>query len=432
MSSLTITPPKGPLRGVLSLPGDKSITHRALILSALAEGAATVSGYCQGEDCLNTLRALQGLGIAIERQPDVLHISGQGRWGLREPTTHLDLGNSGTGFRLLTGVLASQDFFTVLTGDDSLRRRPMNRIVDPLREMGAKISGRKGGQFAPLALTGNRLKGVDYVAPLSSAQVKSAILLAGLFAEGTTCFTEPQLSRDHTERLFRYFEIPLEVQGKTLVLKAHQSFKAKDLCVPGDLSAAAFFLVAGTIVPGSELMLPNVGMNPARTGIIDILKDMGGDISVENVREVCGEPVADLVVRAASLKGMTIGRDRIPQTIDELPVLCVAAAFATGETRVTGAEELRVKETDRIRTMVTELKKLQVSIQETEDGFIIQGGATLFGGTCTSHGDHRVAMSVAIAALRADSSVQIDDTDCIETSFPGFQGNLLELLTNSC
>ena len=432
MSSLTIAAPKGPLRGVIALPGDKSITHRALILNALSEGSATVSGYCQGEDCLNTLRALQALDVSIERKPNVLHIVGQGLWGFHEPATHLDLGNSGTGFRLLTGVLAGQDFFTVVTGDDSLRRRPMNRIVDPLREMGAKIDGRNGGQLAPLALTGRQLKGIEYVAPLSSAQVKSAILLAGLFAEGSTCFTEPQLSRDHTERMFRYFGIPLESQGKTLVLKGHHSFKAKDLFVPGDLSAAAFFLVAGTIVPGSELTLPNVGMNPARTGIIEILKDMGGDISVKNLREECGEPVADLVVRASSLKGIAIGKDRIPQTIDELPILCVAAAFATGETRVTGAEELRVKETDRIRTMATELKKLQVAIQETEDGFVIQGGSKVTGGVCTSHGDHRVAMSVAIAALRADSPTRIDDTDCIETSFPSFQGNLLELLTNSC
>lgn len=431
MNSLTITPSRGPLRGTVTLPGDKSVTHRALLLSALAEGTATVSGYCRGEDCLNTLKALQELGVPIQVGPESLQVKGQGLWGLSEPTRPLDLGNSGTGFRLLAGILAGQPFFSVLTGDDSLRSRPMSRIVLPLRSMGATIAGRQDGQFAPLAISGTQLKGMAYESPIASAQVKSALLLAGLFAEGDTRFTEPQLSRDHTERMYRYFGIPLDSDGLTLTVKGGHGFGARDLQVPGDMSAAAFFLVAGTIVPGSEITLLNVGMNPARTGILDILNAMGADIVVTNAREASGEPVADLVVRSASLRGVTIGGDAIPQAIDEFPIICIAAAFAKGETRVSGAQELRVKETDRIHAMVTELQKVQVDIQETEDGFVIQGGSGISGGICSSYGDHRVAMSMAIAGLMADSPIRVDDIDCIETSFPGFQNKLLELLTNS-
>ncbi len=430
MSSLTITP-KGPLRGTVHVPGDKSITHRALILSALAEGDSTIRGYCRGEDCLNTLSVLQKLGIPIEVEPDQVHVSGKGLWGLTEPAEPLDCGNSGTGLRLLTGVLAGQQFFTVLTGDASLRSRPMGRIVKPLQLMGAHIQGRNGGALAPLAVTGSRLKGSDYVSPVSSAQIKSAVLLAGLFAEGDTRFSEPLQSRDHTERMFRFLGIPFEVEGNSIRVTGGQSFQAKDLFVPGDLSAAAFFIVGASIVPDSEVRIPNIGLNPARTGILDILTEMGANIQIDNQRDESGEPVGDLMIRTAPLRGISIGADQVPKTIDEFPIFCVAAALAQGQTTVTGAEELRVKETDRIQAMATELKKLNVAIEETPDGFVVQGGSSLQGGHCQSHGDHRVAMAIAIAALTAESPTVIDDTDCIETSFPGFHGKLLELLTNS-
>ena len=430
MSALTITP-QGPLRGTIRVPGDKSITHRALLASALAEGSATITGYCRGEDCLNTLRALQALGVTIEVETDQVRVWGKGLGGLTEPVQHVDCGNSGTGLRLLAGVLASQPFFSILTGDDSLRRRPMGRIVNPLRMMGATIQGRKGGELAPLAIQGGALQGIEYRSPVSSAQIKSAVLFAGLFAEGETRFSEPVQSRDHTERMFRYLGIPLETDGCHVVLPGRPTYAAKDLFVPGDLSAAAFFIVGASLVPDSEVRIVNIGLNPARTGILDILCEMGADIRIVNQREQAGEPVGDLLVRTASLRGVTIEASHVPKMIDEFPIFCVAAALAEGRTVVTGAEELRVKETDRIHAMATELAKLNVPIQETPDGFILHGGATIKGGTCMSHGDHRVAMALAIAALTGDAPTTILDTDCIATSFPDFHDNLLELLTIS-
>ncbi len=438
MASLTITP-AGPLKGTISVPGDKSITHRAIILSALAEGESTIAAYCRGEDCLHTMRAFQAMGIQIEEQPDRLRVQGKGLWGLTEPRQPLDCGNSGTGIRLLAGLLAGQDFFSTLTGDESIRRRPMGRIVKPLREMGAKIAGRKGGEFAPLAITGSRLHGIAYDSPVASAQVKSCLLLAGLYAEGTTHITEPRRSRDHTERMFRYFGIPLRENGLRLSVQGRPSvgWTARPVTVPGDLSAAAFFIVGASLIPGSDVTLTNVGMNPTRTGVLDVLREMGANIQAVNQREEAGEPVADLRVRSAQLHGVTIGPDRIPQTIDEFPVLCVAAALADGETSITGAGELRVKESDRIATMATELRKLGASVTETKDGLVIQGlggqkTKRLSGAVCTSYGDHRVAMSMAIAGLAAEGETTIQDTTCIETSFPGFEYKLLELLTKSC
>lgn len=432
MSSLTITP-GGPLRGTISVPGDKSITHRAIILSALAEGDSLITGYCRGEDCLNTARAFRAMGVRIDEQPDRLRVYGKGLWGLSEPEQPIDCGNSGTGIRLLTGLLAGQDFFTVLTGDESVRRRPMGRVVKPLREMGASIAGRKGGELAPLAVTGSRLRGIAYRSPVASAQVKSSLLLAGLYAEGTTRITEPRPSRDHTERIFRYFGIPVTVEGSSVSLPGRPIGwgGAKELAVPGDLSAAAFFLVGATIVPGSDVTITGVGVNPTRSGLLEILSEMGANIHVTNQREEAGEPVADLHVRAASLRGIRIGAERIPQTIDEFPILCVAAAVAEGDTIVTGATELRVKESDRIATMAAELKKMGVTTTETPDGLIIQGSRDrrFRGASCTSHGDHRVAMSLAIAGLIADAPSRIEETACIETSFPGFDDKVSELLT---
>lgn len=432
MPSLTINP-GGPLRGTIAVPGDKSITHRAIILSALAEGDSLITGYCHGEDCLNTARAFRAMGVRIDEQPDRLRVYGKGLWGLSEPEQPIDCGNSGTGIRLLTGLLAGQDFFTVLTGDESIRRRPMGRVVKPLREMGASIAGRKGGELAPLAVTGSRLRGIAYRSPVASAQVKSSLLLAGLYAEGTTCITEPRPSRDHTERIFRYFGIPVTVEGSSVSLPGRPIGwgGAKELAVPGDFSAAAFFLVGATIVPGSDVTITGVGVNPSRIGLLDILNDMGAKITVTNRREEAGEPVADLQIRSASLRGINIGAERIPQAIDEFPILCVAAAVAEGDTIVTGATELRVKESDRIATMAAELKKMGVTTTETPDGLIIHGSRDrrFRGASCTSHGDHRVAMSLAIAGLIADAPSRIEETTCIETSFPGFDGKVSELLT---
>ncbi|WP_053378228.1 3-phosphoshikimate 1-carboxyvinyltransferase [Nitrospira moscoviensis] len=437
MTALTITAGR-PLAGTTTVPGDKSVTHRAIMLTALAEGTSVISRYCRGEDCLNTMRALQSLGVPIDETPEQLTVHGKGFWGLTEPQGPIDCGNSGTGIRLLAGLLAGQDFFTVLTGDESIRRRPMGRVVKPLRQMGAVIAGRKGGELAPLAITGTRLCGIDYRSPVASAQVKSSLLLAGLFAEGATRFSEPRLSRDHTERMFRFFGVPLTREGDTLVLQGRPAvgWTGRDLVIPGDFSAAAFFVVGATIVPGSDITIRNVGINPTRTGLLDVMRSMGADIQVLNTREEAGEPVADLRVRSAPLKGVTIGEDLIPQTIDEFPVLCVAAAVAEGDTVITGAEELRVKESDRIATMSAELRAMGARITERSDGMVIQGlGKAAENGRlqparqAQSHGDHRVAMSLAIGALTAASPMTIGDTACVETSFPDFESTLTALLT---
>lgn len=437
MKTLTINP-GGPLKGTVTVPGDKSITHRAIVLSALAEGETTIRGYCRGEDCLNTARAFRAMGIQIQEAPGQLRVSGKGRWGLAEPDQPIDCGNSGTAIRLLAGLLAGQDFFTVLTGDESVRRRPMGRIVRPLRRMGATIAGRKGGELAPLAVAGSRLRGMMYESPVASAQVKSALLLAGLFAEGITRVIEPRLSRDHTERMLRSLGVPVRVQGTTVEVEGRQPVGwggERTMVVPGDLSAAAFFAVAASVIPGSDVTVQGVGVNPTRTGCLDILREMGGDLQVLREREEGGEPVADLRIRSAPLHGLRIGPDRIPQAIDELPVLFVAAALAEGETKITGAEELRHKESDRIATMASELGRMGVRIEEAPDGVLIRGigrGETppLKGGRFTSHGDHRVAMSLAVAALLAAAPVHIDQADSIETSFPEFESKLLELLTS--
>src|SRR5512134_2437994 len=375
MASLTITPGK-PLRGTVAVPGDKSITHRAIILTGLAEGVGTIKRYCRGEDCLNTMRALQALGVRIDETVDELRVHGKGLWGLTEPGDIVDCGNSGTGIRLLTGLLAGQDFFTVLTGDASIRRRPMGRIVKPLREMGATIAGRKGGELAPLAVTGSTLRAINYSSPVASAQIKSSLLLAALFAKGTTRLSEPRLSRDHTERLFQFYGLPLKRGGTTLMMEGRPSVgwaAAPELTVPGDLSAAAFFIVGATIVPGSDVTIPGVGVNPTRTGLLEVMNRMGADIQLINRRDEAGEPVADIRVKSAALRGVHIGPDLIPQTIDEFPILCVAAAVAEGETIVSGAEELRVKESDRIATMAKELRAMGAQMTEKPDGMLIQG-----------------------------------------------------------
>lgn len=438
MTTFTIIPGRS-LQGTITVPGDKSVTHRAIILTALAEGMSTVSAYCRGEDCLNTMRALQSLGIRIEETPDLLTVHGKGLWGLSEPNGPIDCGNSGTGIRLLSGLLAGQDFFTVLTGDESIRRRPMGRVVKPLREMGAVIAGRKGGELAPLALTGKRLHGIEYRSPVASAQIKSSLLLAALYAEGTTRVREPRLSRDHTERMFQFFGISLTRDSGELIMQGRPAvgWAGRRVVVPGDFSAAAFFIVGATIVAGSDIMIRNVGINPTRTGLIDVMNRMGADIQILGQREEAGEPVADLRVKSASLKGVEIGPELIPQTIDEFPILCVAAAVAEGDTVISGAEELRVKESDRIATMSAELRDMGAQITERPDGMVIRGlgragenGRLSAAGKAQSHGDHRVAMSLAIGGLTAATGMTIADCGCVETSFPKFEAVLSELLTH--
>jgi 3-phosphoshikimate 1-carboxyvinyltransferase len=371
------------------------------------------------------------MGIPIQegkKAGDPLRIEGKGLRGLSEPSSVLDLGNSGTAMRLLTGVLAGQGFFSVLTGDESLRRRPMLRVVAPLRQMGAEINGCDGGNRAPLAVCGRRLKGIAYALPVASAQVKSALLLAGLLADGRTVLTEPLPSRDHTERIFRGMGIPLAIKGSELSLDPPPEFSGREIEVPGDFSSAAFFIVAATIVKNSELTIRNVGVNPTRTGLLDLLSEMGAEIRLENRRESNHEPVADLVVRSRPLRGIRVQPESVPKTIDEFPVLCVAAAVADGETVIRGAEELRVKESDRIRTITRELSKMGADLEERPDGLLIRGGRKLSGARCAGHGDHRIAMALAVAGLAADGETTVEGAEWVDTSFPGFQ-SLLESVT---
>jgi 3-phosphoshikimate 1-carboxyvinyltransferase len=418
--SRTVTPVNS-LRGEMVVPGDKSISHRAIMFAALAKGKSRIRGLLRGEDCLSTLSAFQTMGVAVveEKNGDLL-ITGQGLGGLREPDTVLDCGNSGTTMRLLSGILSAQPFFSVLTGDRYLRKRPMGRVIEPLTAMGARICGRDGNRKAPFAISAGHLQPIVYRSPVASAQVKSAVLLAGMQIEGVTTVYEPHLSRDHSERMLRYFGAAVESFDGGASVRGRVELSAREVDVPGDISSAAFFLVAGLIVPDTELLLKNVGVNPTRSGIIDILQAMGGDIELLDRRELCGEPVADLLVRSSALKGIEIGGELVPRAIDEFPVVSVAAAFASGTTTIRDARELRVKETDRIAAICETLGKLGAAIEPLEDGLRIVGGKPLQGAKVDSFGDHRIAMSMAIAALGAGGEVTIADTGCTATSFPGF------------
>lgn len=413
------------LVGEVSVPGDKSISHRAVILGSLAKGTTQVTGFLRSEDCLNTARAFMRLGVSISwPSPDVLEIHGNGLDGLREPGDVIDVGNSGTGIRLITGVLAGQSFYSVITGDESIRRRPMGRVVEPLKEMGAMIFGREGGDKAPLSIIGGELWPISYQSPVASAQVKSAILLAGLFAEGETSVTEPTLSRNHTELMLKGFGADVRSEGTTATVVGRPQLNAQSVQVPGDISSAAYWMVAGLIIPNSELTITNVGINPTRTGIIDALRAMGANLVLENIREEAGESAADIVVRTSSLHGTEIKGELIPRLIDEVPILAVAAAVAEGDTVITDAKELRVKETDRIATVAVELAKFGVSIDELPDGMVIYGRSELTGTECQSHGDHRIAMSCAVAGMAASGETVVHDTECIRTSYPGFEATL--------
>jgi 3-phosphoshikimate 1-carboxyvinyltransferase len=413
---------KGPLKGEVIPPSDKSISHRAIMLASLASGKSTISNLLRAEDPLRTLNAFRMMGIESEEDPHSgdLIITGRGLNGLRELKGVIDCGNSGTTMRLMSGVLAGQPFTSILTGDKYLLKRPMQRIIDPLTEMGAVISSEKGG-LPPLNIKGGNLRPIQFNSPIASAQVKSAVLLAGLYCDGVTSVFEPGKSRDHTERMFQAAGVEVIEAGQKVSVKGIATLNPMDITVPGDFSSAAFFIVAGLLIPGSEILIKNVGINPTRSGLISILKEMmGSDIEHLNARSVSGEPVADILVKHSGLKGVNVGSNRLLRSIDEFPILCIAAAMADGITKITGARELRVKESDRIASMASELKKMGVSVQELEDGIIIEGRKKLTPGNVQSHGDHRIAMSMYIAGLATEGETLIEDTDCINTSFPGF------------
>jgi 3-phosphoshikimate 1-carboxyvinyltransferase len=422
--------PGGTLRGTIRVPGDKSISHRSIMLGALADGVTTVEGFLEGEDSLATLQAFRDLGVTIEGPVDGrVTIHGVGIEGLKAPAGPLYLGNSGTSMRLLAGLLAGQNFSSVLTGDSSLSKRPMKRVADPLAAMGANISLQEGG-LAPIRIAPADLQPIDFVLPVASAQVKSCLLLASLYVKGTTRITEPAPCRDHTERMLRGFGYPLSVAGNVVSIAGGGRLRAGHIDVPADISSAAFFLVGASICPGADLTLRHVGINPTRIGVINILRLMGADISYLREYEAGGEPVADIRVRHAPLRGVRIPEDQVPLAIDEFPALFIAAACAEGETVLAGAGELRVKESDRIQTMADGLAVLGVRHTVRPDGIAITGkgaAGALGGGVIDSHGDHRIAMAFTMAALRATSPLEILDCNNVATSFPGFAG-----LVQSC
>lgn len=417
--------PCGPLRGEITVPGDKSISHRAVMLGALANGTTHITGFLMGEDCLSTIDCFRKMGVEIEITENQVIVEGVGLHGLCEPEETLYTGNSGTTTRLLCGILAGQPFTATLSGDASIQKRPMGRVIKPLREMGASIEG-KNDNYCPLTLYLSELHGIEYRLPVASAQLKSAILLAGLYAEGQTTVIEPTPSRDHTERMFRALGVEIETRGNEITLEPPEDLHAVDIAVPGDISSAAFFLVAGAIVPGSELTIKNVGVNPTRTGILDVLREMGADITESNFRDDA-EPVCDLTVRHSRLHGVEIGGAIIPRLIDELPVLAVAAAFAEGETVIRDAQELKVKESNRIAAMVTELTRAGADVEETDDGMIIRGGKTPCGASFETYKDHRIAMSLAVLALGAQTASRINDPEVVSISYPDFFDTLKAL-----
>lgn len=412
------------LKGEITPPSDKSISHRAVMFASLANGKSVIKNFLMAEDPISTISAMRMLGVEIE-QPSALIVHGKGLHGLKEPFDVINCGNSGTTVRLISGILSGTPFFSALSGDDSLRQRPMARVINPLKEMGAEISGRDGDRYLPLAIKGKGLKAINYNMPVASAQVKSCLILAGLYADGTTIITEPQKSRDHTERMLRAMGAEIEVEGFTIKVKGQGSrvkgLQPIDITIPSDFSSAAFFIAGALIVPDSEILIRNVCVNPTRTGLLDVIKNMGGDVRIENMRDISGEPVADIYCKSAgSLKAVKIGADIMPSLIDEFPILCVLATQADGVTEIRGAEELRVKESDRIKAMAAELKKLGVEIEEYPDGISIKGKASLKGDALESYHDHRIAMSLAIAALVAEGTTTINNTSCVDISFPRF------------
>ncbi len=422
------------IKGEIWVPKDKSISHRAAMLGAIAKGITEIEGFLMAQDCLSTLNCLEKMGTdiqiiqATDKTKANIKITGKGLYGLKKPSTPLFVGNSGTTIRLLAGILAGQNFETEITGDKSIVQRPMARIIEPLRLMGAQIYGLKKQDTAPLYIKGAKLKGINYALPVPSAQIKSAILFAGLYADGKTVVKEQVKSRDHTEIMLRSFGAGIQRENDHIILHPGEKLDARNIKIPGDISSAAFFIVAASILPGSEIVVKDVGINPTRTGIIDVLKEMGACINIQNQTCTNGEQAADIYVRSASLRGVEVEAEVIPRIIDELPILAVAAAFADGVTTIKGAGELRVKESDRIEAICDGLSRLGADIKKTEDGLIIRGDDSLQGNKVSSFGDHRIAMSLAIAGLAASGQTQIDDADCIKVSYPDFFESLSDLV----
>lgn len=410
------------LNGTITVPGDKSISHRSIMLGALSKGTTHISGFLTGEDCLSTVSCFRKMGIDIEINDTNVTVNGKGLYGLSKPNETLYVGNSGTTLRLMTGILSAQDFSCDITGDESIQKRPMDRVSIPLSLMGANISGtdKNGKLCAPLHIDGSKLNAIEYKLPVASAQVKSAILLAAMYAKGETTVIEPEPTRDHTEIMLNYLGANIKHVGNRIICTPVPELYAHDITVPADISSAAYFITAGLICPDSVITIKNVGVNPTRTGITDIYLKMGADITFSNEMTVCGEATADITVRYSKLKGTVIGGDIIPRLIDEIPIIAVAACFAQGTTIIKDAQELKVKESNRIKTVVEELTKMGADIKETDDGMIINGTGSLKGAVTESHNDHRIAMACAIAGLMAEGKTQINDSQCVDISFPGY------------
>ncbi|MFJ7951335.1 3-phosphoshikimate 1-carboxyvinyltransferase [Lysinibacillus sp. NPDC096418] len=420
MSEKVLQYNKSSLQGMLTIPGDKSVSHRSVMFGSIATGKTTVSGFLLGEDCLSTIDCFRKLGVEINVDGTNVTIESDGIDAWREPTEVLYTGNSGTTTRLMLGILAGSTVHTVMTGDASIGKRPMRRVIDPLRQMGAHITGRANGQYTPLAIQGTKLQAIDYQMPVASAQVKSAILLAGLRAEGTTIVRETEVSRDHTERMLRQFGAQVDVENGVVSFKGGQTLTGTHVSVPGDISSAAFFLVAGAICQGSDITLENVGVNPTRDGIIEVLQNMNATMSLVQDNDGQAEPTATIRIQTSTLKGTTIEGAIIPRLIDEIPIIALLATQAQGKTIIKDAEELKVKETDRITAVVEELKKLGANIEATDDGMIIEGPTSLHGASLKTYGDHRIGMMGAVAALITEGAVTLDDADCIAVSYPEF------------
>lgn len=416
-----------PLKGELTIPGDKSISHRAVMLGAISQGTTSVTNFLRGADCLSTISCFRKMGIAIEENPTEILIHGKGLHGLSAPETVLDVGNSGTTMRLLSGILAGQDFSSSLTGDASIRKRPMKRVITPLSLMGASIESIPGNGCAPLAIQGMPLTGIHYQSPVSSAQVKSCVLLAGLYADSTTKVTEPFVSRNHSELMLRSFGAEIQTEGTTVSVQPDPLLTGQKVEVPGDISSAAYFIAAGLLIPGSEILIKNVGINPTRDGILRVCRAMGADIEILNEQEHCGELTADLLVRHSALKGTVIEGGMIPTLIDELPVIAVMAAFAEGTTIIRDAQELKVKESNRLDIIVHHLKEMGADVTPAPDGMVIRGGKPLTGAVLDSHMDHRIAMSFAIAAMAGNGETEILNSDCVSISYPDFYTDLRRL-----
>ncbi|MBD5464241.1 MAG: 3-phosphoshikimate 1-carboxyvinyltransferase [Lachnospiraceae bacterium] len=415
------------LKGEVTIPGDKSISHRAVMFGSISQGLTEVTNFLQGADCLSTISCFRKLGISIENTPEKILIHGKGLHGLSAPTEQLDAGNSGTTTRLISGLLAPQPFSVTLTGDASIQKRPMNRIIEPLSQMGASIRSIHGNGCAPLSITGNPLKAIHYTSKVASAQVKSAILLAGLYADGETKVTEPYISRNHSEIMLNYFGASVTTRDTTASVLPEPRLVGQKVEVPGDISSAAYFIAAGLIVPNSEILIKNVGINPTRDGILRVAKEMGGNITLLNVNYEKGEPVADILVKSSSLHGITIKGEIIPTLIDEIPIIAIMAAFAKGTTTIMDAAELKVKESNRIDVMVENLSAMGCDITGTEDGMLLHGGKELTGASIDSRLDHRIAMSFAVAALCAEGITNIKGSECVNISYPAFYQDLERL-----